>query len=165
MPKIELLNGETGKIQAFEPIDAKEVLAHEGSVYSVPDETREQIGIDVGPRSGDGKISIPQLQGGDAEMQTGLSIEKYSRAAVVKAQPGRVPTDTQGRPLNATDEVTVGKGPRGKYYTKRGRELVDGPFETEDEAKAALVKPAPVKEPEPAPQSDAGPTKTSTEVK
>jgi len=139
MPKITLLNGETGKLQDFEPVDAKEVLAQEGTIYSVPDQTREQIGMDVGANSGDNKINVPQLQGGDAEMQTGLSIEKYGRAAVVKAQPGKVATDTQNRPIgSASGDLTVGKGPRGKFYTKRGKELVDGPFETEDEAKAAL---------------------------
>jgi len=138
MPKITLLNGETGKLQDFEPVDAKEVLAQEGTIYTVPDQTREQVGMDVGATSGDNKINVPQLQGGDAEMQTGLSIEKYGRAAVVKAQPGKVVTDTQNRRIDASGDLTVGKGPRGKFYTKRGKELVDGPFETEDEAKAAL---------------------------
>jgi len=33
-------------------------------------------------------INIPQLQRGHAEMQTGLSVDKYARQAVVKVQPG-----------------------------------------------------------------------------
>lgn len=33
----------------------------------------------------------------------------------------------------------VGKGPRGKWYVKRGKEILEGPFETEDMAKAAMA--------------------------
>lgn len=36
-----------------------------------------------------------------------------------------------------TPERCVGKGPRGKWYVKQGKELVSGPYETEDEARAA----------------------------
>lgn len=32
--------------------------------------------------------------------------------------------------------LTVGKGPRGKWYVRRGKEIVSGPYETEAEAKA-----------------------------
>jgi hypothetical protein len=33
----------------------------------------------------------------------------------------------------------VGKGPRGKWYVKRGKEIMEGPFETEAKAKAAMA--------------------------
>jgi hypothetical protein len=32
----------------------------------------------------------------------------------------------------------IGKGPRGKLYVKRDKERVAGPFETQEEAEAAL---------------------------
>lgn len=35
---------------------------------------------------------------------------------------------------------TVGKGPGGRWFVKRGKEIITGPFATEDEAKAALEK-------------------------
>lgn len=35
--------------------------------------------------------------------------------------------------------ATIGKGPRGKWYVKRGKEIVSGPYETEDEAKARAI--------------------------
>lgn len=88
MPKIDLLNGETGKLESFEPVDAREILANADTIYSVPDETIAGIGgPTVATELKDGE-SVPQLQGADAEMQTGLSVEKYGREAVVKAQVG-----------------------------------------------------------------------------
>lgn len=142
MPKIVLKNGDTGGLEEFEPIDAREILAVEGTIYSVPEESQDETGLNIGPDGAD--INVPQLQGSDAEMQTGLSTDKYGRAAVVKAQPGN-PTHTKrtaGTPAETPAVPTVGKGPRGKFYVKNGKELVDGPFETEDEANAALLKPA-----------------------
>ena len=35
--------------------------------------------------------------------------------------------------------LTTGKGPGGRWYVKRGREIVTGPFKTEAEAEAAKV--------------------------
>lgn len=40
---------------------------------------------------------------------------------------------------DAPDGLHVGKGPRGKFYVKRGKEIVSGPYETEDAAKARAV--------------------------
>jgi hypothetical protein len=80
MPKIVLKNGETGQLEEFEPVDAREILAQEGTVYSAPD-ADEPIGDPP-------DVDIPQHQGDDAEMQTGLSIDKYGRGNVVKATPG-----------------------------------------------------------------------------
>ena len=34
--------------------------------------------------------------------------------------------------------LSVGKGPGGRWYVKRGREIVTGPFPTEAAAKAAV---------------------------
>jgi hypothetical protein len=39
----------------------------------------------------------------------------------------------------APDAQHVGKGPRGKWYVKKGTERTAGPFDTEDEAKAAMA--------------------------
>ncbi|MGM4891260.1 hypothetical protein [Tardiphaga sp. 839_C3_N1_4] len=88
MPKITLKNGETGELESFEPVDAREILANPESIYSVPDDTVAGIGgPSVATELKEG-ASAPQLQGGDAEMQTGLSIDKYGREAVVKAEVG-----------------------------------------------------------------------------
>lgn len=87
MPKITLLNTETGKNEDFEPVDAREVLETPDTIYKVTDESRSLMGAQLGAYVSQG-INIPQLQGGDAEMQTGLSVDKYARQAVVKAQPG-----------------------------------------------------------------------------
>ena len=38
-----------------------------------------------------------------------------------------------------TPGLVVGKGPRGKWYVKRGKEIMEGPFETEAMAKAAMA--------------------------
>jgi hypothetical protein len=37
-----------------------------------------------------------------------------------------------------TPGLVVGKGPRGKWYVKNGKEIIEGPFETEVEAKARI---------------------------
>jgi hypothetical protein len=88
MPKITLKNGETGELESFEPVDVREILATPDTIYSVPDETVAGIGgPSVATELKEG-ASAPQLQGGDAEMQTGLSIDKYGREAVVKAEVG-----------------------------------------------------------------------------
>jgi hypothetical protein len=38
--------------------------------------------------------------------------------------------------------LVVGKGPRGKWYVKNGKEIVVGPFETETEAVLAKEREA-----------------------
>lgn len=108
MPKITLLNGDTGKLEEFEPVDAREILSQEGTIYSVPEETKDTIGLDIGPGGKD--INVPQLQGADAEMNTGLSIEKYGREAVVKAEPGNpslAGSVAASAEANNFDEMTV----------------------------------------------------------
>lgn len=37
--------------------------------------------------------------------------------------------------------LRVAKGPRGKFYVKRGTSHIEGPFDTEEEAEAALNGP------------------------
>lgn len=86
MPKVTLKNGQTGKNEEFEPVDAREILAQKDTIYSVTPEAKDAMGVEHDPLSKD--LNVPQLQGADAEMQTGLSTEKYRRAAVVKAEPG-----------------------------------------------------------------------------
>jgi len=36
-------------------------------------------------------------------------------------------------------DLRVSKGPRGRWYVKLGKEIVEGPFETETEADAVLL--------------------------
>lgn len=117
MPKITLRNKDSGKLEDFEPVDAREALAVENTIYEVPQGTSEQIGQRLDPNNLEG-VQIAQLQGADAEMQTGLSIDKYQRQAVVKAQVGdpattREPMTTTGVPIAAalsdaqTSDMTV----------------------------------------------------------
>lgn len=102
--KIVLKNTETGENEEFEPVDAREILATPGTIYEPDDESRKMIGQAYDPRS-EG-INVPQLHGDNAELQTGLSIEKYGRAQVVKAVPdgstatAQRPMTTTGRPLS-----------------------------------------------------------------
>lgn len=39
----------------------------------------------------------------------------------------------------AVDGLTAGKGPGGRWYVKRGKEIVTGPFETQEAAEAAIA--------------------------
>ena len=107
--KLEASDG----VQYFEPIDAREILSSPGQDYEIDDESRKLIGMQFDPRlhgEGENAINIPQLQSEDAELQTGLSAEKYGRSQVVKAVPNAsaptamMPMSTSGRPLNI-DEV------------------------------------------------------------
>lgn len=52
---------------------------------------------------------------------------------------GLLPEDDAEAETSKTKNLTIGKGPRGKFYVKRGKEIVSGPYETEDEAKARTV--------------------------
>jgi len=97
-------------VQYFEPIDAREILSSPGQDYEIDEESRKLIGMQFDPGAREDGINIPQLQGEDAELQTGLSAEKYGRSQVVKAVPNAAqptamsPQTTSGRPLNI-DEV------------------------------------------------------------
>jgi len=122
MPKITLLNTGSGKTENFEPIDAREILASPDSIYKVPKDAAETIGKQYDPGTTSG-INVPQLQGGDAELQTGLSIEKYGREAVVKAQPGD-PHSGSNAVLTTSGRLVEGTDPRetashGKKSTKK----------------------------------------------
>jgi hypothetical protein len=109
----------TDGIAYFEPIDAREILATPDNEYEVDDESRKLIGMQLDPtgrmrsseepqKNPDGSdvINIPQLNAADAELQTGLSAEKYGRSQVVKAVPeaalptSMMPMTTTGRPLD-----------------------------------------------------------------
>lgn len=95
----------TDGVQMVEPIDAREILSTPGNEYEIDEESRKMIGELYDPRM-QGDVNVPQLHGMDAELQTGLSAEKYGRNQVVKAVPeGSMPTamqpmTTTGRPLN-----------------------------------------------------------------
>jgi hypothetical protein len=121
--KLEATDG----LQYFEPIDAREVLSTPGCDYEIDEESRKLIGLQFDPRlfggkpgdagssEDEGKVNVPQLQGDDAELQTGLSAEKYGRSQVVKAVPDAStptamrPMTTSGRSLDL-DEAQSGKG-------------------------------------------------------
>lgn len=116
MPKITLLNTQTGKTQDFEPIDAREVLQNPNTIYTVPSATRAEVDREDKPpvNSGgtmvmteDGPVRLPQIQG-DPEMQIGVASDKYARQDVVKAQAGNVTktvTDGWGNPINGTADA------------------------------------------------------------
>lgn len=40
------------------------------------------------------------------------------------------------------DPLTVGKGPGGRWYVKRGKEIVTGPFASKEDADAAIENEA-----------------------
>lgn len=84
MPKIILRNTQTGEDEQFEPVDAREILSNPDAIYEIPQATRDAIGQQHDVFA---DINVPQLQGNDSELQTGLSIDKYGRGAVVKANP------------------------------------------------------------------------------
>jgi hypothetical protein len=140
--KLEATEG----VQYFEPIDAREILSSPGQDYEIDEESRKLIGLQFDPRlkgEGDDAVNIPQLQGADAELQTGLSAEKYGRSQVVKAVPDVAPTamnpmTTSGRPLDI-DEVgkDAPSDPRAGYQqakeTSRASEGM-----TTDEMRTAL---------------------------
>src|SRR5688572_11991967 len=99
MPRITLRHTPTGKEQDFEPVDAREVLSMENSEYEPID---QQVGsLSEEQELLEGVINIPQHQGEDAEMDTGLSIEKYGRANLVKAYPGQLRMTRPSMPRTA----------------------------------------------------------------
>lgn len=125
MPKITLLNTETGKTEDFEPIDVREILANPDTIYRVPKGTSESIGKQYDPGTTSG-INVPQLQGGDAELQTGLSIEKYGREAVVKAQAGD-PFMGNKEVLTTSGRSVEGSDPRDAApHAKKSAKKADG---------------------------------------
>lgn len=103
-------------VQYFEPIDAREILATPGNEYEADEDSRKLLGVYYEPRTQG--LSVPQLQGGDEELQTGLSHEKYGRSQVVKAVPDSMvptamrPMTTTGRPLDV-DAAREGDGEGG----------------------------------------------------
>jgi hypothetical protein len=94
----------TDGVLYVEPVDAREILATPGNEYEPDKESAKLLGVYFEPRTQG--LSVPQLQSGDEELQTGLSHEKYGRSQVVKAVPdGFAPTamrpmTTTGRPLS-----------------------------------------------------------------
>ncbi len=128
MPKITLLNTESDRLEEFEPVDAREILATPDTIYAVPDATRHAIGQTLEPgQSAD--INIPQLQGQDAEMQTGLSVNKYGRSQVLKAEPGN-PEFAPAPPAPAQGSAALSEGLKvdelRAELDKRGVAIPDG---------------------------------------
>ncbi|MGB6080227.1 MAG: hypothetical protein WBF99_12285 [Xanthobacteraceae bacterium] len=74
----------------------------------------------------------------DAEMARRAEVQAIRNRHYERVAAGEVsPVVEETEP--AASGLTVGKGPRGKFYVKRGKEIVSGPYETEDEAKARAV--------------------------
>lgn len=108
MPKITLTNTQTGKDEEFEPIDAREILAVKDTIYKVPSDASEKVGLKLDATAG-ADINVPQTQGADAEMQTGNPIDKYDRQAVVKAEPGDADLSTgkdEAKEADGSDAAT-----------------------------------------------------------
>lgn len=75
-----------------------------------------------------------------SERKAELRAQGYRIVDAAFAPTGWAP---QNAPSPATDDaLTVGRGPRGRWYVKRGREIVTGPFETEVEAETAKAREA-----------------------
>lgn len=128
MPKIALLNTESGKLESFEPVDAREIMATPGTIYTVPSASQREVGLTLEPGQG-ADINIPQLQGEDAEMQTGLSVNKYGRSQAVKAEPGN-PEFAPVPPTPAQTSAALSDGLKvdelRAELEKRGVEIPDG---------------------------------------
>jgi hypothetical protein len=103
----------TDGVHYAEPVDAKEILATPGNEFEPDEAGRKLIGVMFEPRMQG--LSVPQLQGADAELQTGISHEKYGRSAVAKEIPNSIaptmmqPMTTTGRPLDL-EQARSGEG-------------------------------------------------------
>jgi hypothetical protein len=153
----------TDGIQLVEAIDAREILATPDCEYEIDEESRKQFGMQYDPRlfsaggkpgdqvakpEDEGKVNVPQLNGMDAELQTGLSAEKYGRSQVVKAVPdgsqptATMPMTTMGRSLvmeERRDEAAAVAEQRRDYQKapeENGAPASQG--KTVDEMKEAL---------------------------
>jgi hypothetical protein len=147
----------TDGIQLFEPVDAREVLATPDCEYEIDEESRKQFGMQYDPRlfsaggkQGDevakpedeGKVNVPQLHGMDAELQTGLSAEKYGRSQVVKAVPdgsqatATMPMTTMGRSLVLEERRNESAASPQYQQSKEESKASEG--KTSDEMREAL---------------------------
>lgn len=59
----------------------------------------------------------------------------YAPKGAEASPAGQIETDKPA-------DLAVGKGPGGRFYVKRGKEIVTGPYATAGEAEAALAKEA-----------------------
>jgi hypothetical protein len=71
----------------------------------------------------------------DAEIARRGEIQAIRQRHYERMAAGEKSETTQ----SSGEGLTVGKGPRGKFYVKRGKEIVSGPYDTEDDAKARAV--------------------------
>jgi hypothetical protein len=71
----------------------------------------------------------------DAEMARRAEIQAARNRHYERVAAGEVVSAAEADATGKSD-LTVGKGPRGKWYVKRSKEILSGPYETEDEAKA-----------------------------
>jgi hypothetical protein len=135
----------TDGVLYVEPVDAREILATPGNEYEPDKESAKLLGVYFEPRTQG--LSVPQLQSGDEELQTGLSHEKYGRSQVVKAVPdGFAPTamrpmTTTGRPLSldaARDPNTEDGRGDARFSQQDGPGAPASEGLTKDELKAEL---------------------------
>lgn len=48
--------------------------------------------------------------------------------------------DGDGRKGGSLPKLAVGKGPGGRFYVKRGKEIISGPYATEEEGSEAMAR-------------------------
>lgn len=77
-------------------------------------------------------------------------LERDRLAALFEVPVSDIPADIERPaskvayvgPASSAGDLIVGKGPRGKFYVKRGKEIITGPFDSEDDAIAAKAREA-----------------------
>ncbi len=72
----------------------------------------------------------------DAEMARRAEIQAIRNRHYERVAAGETQQPVSDEGDRKAEGLTVGKGPRGKFYVKRGKEIVSGPYETEEDAKA-----------------------------
>lgn len=68
-----------------------------------------------------------------AMAKDGVTLDVHPSCVAAHASAGWTLAPEASEP--PAPDTTVGKGPRGRWYVKRGKEIVAGPFATEAEAK------------------------------
>lgn len=82
MTKLHLLNTTTGQAEAFDTVDAKEILEAPGSIYTLLDP--QPLSDSPLARARRAAIDIPQVQSEQPGTSKDQGIAKYARQAVTK---------------------------------------------------------------------------------
>lgn len=92
---------------------------------------------DLIPVSKDGVVLEVHRVTLDAHTQCGWKVVPVATAP--HPAPDPLDHDGDGRKGGSLPHLSVGKGPGGRFYVKRGKEIVTGPYASEDEAREALA--------------------------